>query len=279
MKAVKFAGLVLMVLSSASMASTVAWDVYTTNNTTIAAGATTSITIRASVKVLPDNTADNQGLGSFKFNLACWKPGSVGTTLVQLPAAAPAWAPVYSVDTPDPENPGKLGSNKTITTAGVDGGLGMDVLASTGTVDTAKMWVQDVGASMSTYWQEGQAGPLRWDADNTMAVGKAVWGLGLDSQKSRLMASTSKPFDVVTWKISVTTAGTGTWAPGTYTVQLVAGDVSVLTAGLDLNTFQPGSVITPAVATGDTLTFTVLPEPTTLLLLAGAGLFYRRRHA
>jgi len=277
MRAIKLAGTMLLVLGTVAMAGTngtVAWDLYTTNNTTIALGATTSITWKAAVTA----AGNNQGLASFLFDLSVWNPANTDT--VKVPAVAATWSPAYSVVTPDPNSPGtRLGTNKTLITAGDSGGPGMDTLASAGTPNPAEWFIAGIGSSYTLGWAAGQSGPLRWDADNEMVTGKVVWGVGLASRTGQLLNSGKTVFDIIQGKINITPA----WAAGTYTVKLVPQGTLVLLAGLDLNTFQDGSVsaeLAAADVAGDTLTFVITPEPTSMLLLAaGATMLYRRRRS
>jgi len=76
-------------------------------------------------------------------------------------------------------------------------------------------------------------------------------------------------------------------APGLYTIELAPQEQKLLLAGVELDDDGNGGVVTsdnvlfsvdPLDVAGDDLVIEILvPEPTSLLLIAGAGLLLRRR--
>lgn len=299
MKAVKFAGLILLVAGSVAAAGpmgTVTWNIAPTAAVTpIPAGTSKTITWVASVVA----AGANQGLASFSYDMAVWAPGQIPFEAGQFPVAfqpaASTWATCYGVQSPVDGT--RLGTKKrVIDSAAAAGGPGMYAgagLTTTGNITPGYYYIAAAGTGYSLAWASSGDGPLRAvdsgevdeNGDPIMVVAGAVTaGIGRVDQASRLLSNGSS-FAITYGSIPVTNAASGVWAPGVYTVTLRPNDTFVLNAGIDLNTFQDGTIVTQLAAADvngggyASFTFTILPEPTTLLLLAGAGLLYRRRHA
>jgi len=217
-------------------------------------------------------TGDNQGLGGFNFDIGIY-PTATPTSGNEVPmplfaAAGVDWAAVYKA-------PGS-GSVGTVKDEAGAGGPGMGVLPSLGNPAAAVAYTAQIGAAhldwkarlYATYTGGGTR--KKWQGDDT-------WGVGLESRKAVLLQDSVGTYDLWTGVIDLTGVPLGT-----YTVKLMPSGGSVLQAGLDLNTDQVGST-TFKLAAGDltaaAFDFVIIPEPATLLLIAGAGLLIRRRRA
>ena len=217
-------------------------------------------------------TGNNQGLGGAMVSMGVkeasapfgvWAP-------VEQPADGLALAPVY-------KSPGTL-VNGTAADSATAGGLGASPGAGKGWPVPGVFYVDQMGM-----------GYLDWSARRYKTtnpkgwVGNQQWGMGLESRKASLLAKgIDGTYDLVNGTIDITSL-----APGTYNSMIVLKDQDgkavttskVLAPGLDLNTDWPAvDFLDATVAQGDVFSFTILvPEPATLLLLAGAGLLAARR--
>lgn len=108
-------------------------------------------------------------------------------------------------------------------------------------------------------------------------------GIGLLSSKATLLADPTSDYDVVTNSFSVAALGL---VPGTYSVRLVPDYASVLNLykGTTTNLVRydvdrSAALVEATLGASQQFSFVVVPEPTTLMLLAGAAAFLRRRRA
>ena len=196
------------------------------------------------------------------------------------------WAPVDQ----DPGNlslsavykaPGAAVNGTVADNAGA-GGLGAGAGASKGYPAIGVFYVDQMGM-----------GYLDWTARRYKTtipkgwVGNQQWGMGLDSRKAAILRDgAAGTYDLAEGFIEITSL-----PPGTYQSVIVLKDQNnravttskVLDAGQDLNQDWPAVDMTEITGdnlrAGDTFSFTIVPEPATLLLLAGAGLLARRRRA
>lgn len=284
-RAVLFAGLAVMLVASAVTAtpSQVTWnarasavnsegDVNLTaiDNSNLADPV--YLTWTTSVGV----TGDNQGLAGAVVSMGIksvatddWAPYTQASDFLSFPSVYIAPGAMAG---PFP----KVGR---INNVADDGGPGGFTGSSKGTSDPAKLFVSQMMATPGSLdWVARRyrttPPPARW-------VGDKVWGVGLDSRKTTLLAfGNSGTYDFIEGIIDLTG-----WAPGTYHAEFLLSEMgaTVLATGIDLNTDQV-SVPVDQVAgenlrAGDVFEFTIVPEPATLLLLGAAGLLYRRRRA
>jgi len=248
MKAIKLAGLVGMLLASGAMASNVAFTLMSPQD-----GAILNPLDPISWSTKVDVTGgDSQGLAAYVADLEMVGPGATTLNLATFSLA-------YDV---------RVGSGPVeVTEVAALGGAGMYGVTSQGNNATPNKLV-GFGAGY---------GPWSDPWNPTTKKGKQAWGVGLASRKSVMLLNHDGTDDYL--------LNEGTFlAPteiGLYTVTLTPGRPNVLKAGLDFNAVQAGEFVAQADQyTGDSFTFTVIPEPVTMLLIAsGAGLLLRRRRA
>lgn len=282
MKAIKLAGLVALLVAPMAMATdgNVVWSVRLstdTNGNTLAPAnvpqSTTSLYATISVAV----TGDNQGLYSSVMDVSL-KDMTAGTIVPWvIPTANVIWKPVYVA--PGGPQTG-VGINQT---AGA-GGPGMNANSSVGTFATDKAYLTQLGVFYPSQWSGRHAtedtdpetleplGTYTWSGDQ-------VWGVGLSSRKAALLKTGQTIYDVERIRIQLNQAG---WVTGhSYQVELRLASAAVLNSGIDLEQVDPiiASISTAVVPTANNANFYWVPEPATLVLLAAAGLLYRRRRA
>jgi len=283
MKAIGFAGLVaLLVASSVMGANTVTWSA----RAVAFDGDGNPIDMNAPINpadyptgvwlqwdVYCDVTGDNQGLFGAVVSM-----GVINT-------ATGAWAPVVQ----DSENlsqpkvykaPGTAVNGSVADVAGA-GGPGAGRGAAKGWPETAVFYIDQMGM-----------GYLEWNARRYKTtipkgwVGDQQWGVGMASRKADLLKDgVDGYYDLAEGFIDISSLPNGTYKSKFDMPNITS---SVIDLGTDLNTDQPALPATPVtrfgtngnwLLEGDYFQFTIVPEPATLLLLAGAALLYRRRRA
>lgn len=293
MKAIGFAGLVALLLATSVMGSTVTWNAraeamdYNGNPIDLSQpidpaalppiddgmGGTMPNGVYLIWTVSCVVTGDNQGLGGAVV--------SMGVKNV----ATDAWAPVVQdaggLSHPAIYKAPGTGANGSVADDASAGGVGAGKGASVGSADPAQLYVAQMGM-----------GYLNWSARRYKIsplpkawVGAQQWGVGLDSRKTNILAAgVDGLYDLVTGSIDITTLPVGTYK-STFPLEVMTS--SVINSGINLNSDQEALDMTAmavgsvdnALLAGDFFEFTIVPEPATLLLLAGAGLLYRRRSA
>ena len=281
MKAIKFAGVILALSAVSAMATdgVVTWSVGFNKANDLELGMplyeTTGMNIGFFVNVAV--TGDNQGLANFLNDISITKvsgpvPGDplVGGYINNWPTNT--WG-TPQVNTRGFKSPA-TSTKGTIEKGGLFGGPGLNVLPSLGTKDTPG-YIADVGA-----------GILDWDPLRLVSgyygdtwEGTHQWGVGLASRKSALLVNPDADY-MANFAYFPVADFVATNGQGVYRIDVNGRGAAVLSSGLDLN--QPASgvltTLTDASIVDGSAFFAVgVPEPTTLLLLAGAGAFIRRR--
>lgn len=206
---------------------------------------------------------DNQGLCSYVLDMGIrdltsgtWAPyifnydGSDGSR---------SWIPAYkSIKT----------NGGTVKDPGDWGGPGLNAMATLGSGNSNVAYIAQFGAAMLGY--------SPYVKTKNGYAGDQTWGVGLDSRKSVLLIDPQGTYDLAQGYIDLTG-----WAPGTYRLELIAVHAWVIQAGLDLNSAVDNVVyeVPSANLAGGAFEFTIVPEPATLVLLAGAAMLVRRRRA
>jgi hypothetical protein len=272
MKAIKLAGVILALSAVSVMASdgVVTWNVSMTAPGTGVGGvpqvAATDSYIEFFVNV--GVTGNNKGLASFQNDMRIRKV-STDTNVNGNPSLT--WGNYYK-NSKGFKSPA-TGVRGVVTDGGMVGGPGLDVLPSLG-IANATGFIDDIGTGILD-WD-----PLRLNAKGSAWEGKHQWGVGLDSRKAELLVDPAGDYMVNYgyWNVANFLAANG---EGLYKIEILPVGASVLSAEADLTV--PGSGVTTTLAGGDivgeSFVFQVgdVPEPATLLLLAGAGAFIRRR--
>lgn len=249
MKAMKVFGLAVALTAGTAMGATVNYNVTSTMaGQTIAAGTPVDWTLS-----LVTSEGDNQGVAVFVADLLFIGPGG---SLVNKTLDVAEW--VYSFNY---LNKGPA----TFADTGRLGGAGMGGIQSTGN-NAMPGKLEGFGAGYAVPWD-----PVRWTGK--AYTGNMVWGVGMESRKSVLLWDPSGNYDMAAGVLD-----TSDLPDGLYTVKVVPGNTNILQAGLNLDEPLSGNFASPATGVGSEFTF-YIPEPTTLLLLAGAGLLIRRRMA
>ncbi|MGB9624931.1 MAG: PEP-CTERM sorting domain-containing protein [Phycisphaerae bacterium] len=211
-------------------------------------------------------TGNNQGLAGamvgwgIQDSSGNWAPFEQDPANLQL-------APVY-------KSPG-VGVNGTVADNATAGGLGAGPGAGKGWPVAGIFYVDQMGMGYLD-WQGRRYKttiPKGW-------IGNQQWGMGLDSRKAAILRDgVDGTYDLTEGIVEITAV-----PPGTYHSAFDPLDKNitskVLNVGQDLNQDLPAvDFIDVPIVRGDTFSFTIVPEPATLLLLAGAGLLARRRRA
>lgn len=281
MKAIKLAGLVALLLASSVMANqvvvsarAVAFD-YLGNDVDLSMPIDPADPAHGGGVLLMwtsyvDVSGANQGLAGLVASMGVAKDG----------AGAGVWAPVQQLDDTGSlyypavyKAPG-TGANGSIADVAGAGGPGMGKGASRGYPAAGQFYVGQFGA-----------GYLDWSARRYKTsplpkawVGDQQWGVGMAARKTNLLAAGAEgTFDVLEGIVDITALPAGTYSAK---YDLATMSSKVIAQGVNLNIDQPSvPLIEVAPVQGDVFGFTIVPEPATLLLLAGAGLLYRRRRA
>ena len=176
-------------------------------------------------------------------------------------------APVYKA--PGTAVNGTVGDNATA------GGLGAGPGASKGWPVAGVFYVDQMGM-----------GYLDWSGRRYKTtvpkgwIGNQQWGMGLDSRKAAILRDgVDGTYDLTEGVVELTHVPNGTYHSAFDPLDKNIKS-RVLNVGQDLNQDLPAvDFIDVPIVRGDTFSFTIVPEPATLLLLAGAGLLARRRRA
>ena len=302
MKMVKFAGIISLLAVSAAMATD---GVITINVGAYAGGAsilpnTGTAPVQAKWAVDVVVTGDNMGLGSFQFALGVYPKGKErmsGWEVAQVGfVGAEQDLPVITTNTVTgrqwtrnvykSEQAGSVASKSRIVDDATNGGPGLDVFAKSGYPVAGVAYLDQVGGAYLNTNEE-----IYW-ASVGIYTGTTKWGVGRDEKKGDLLRlGSAGKYYILNGVFDVRT-----WAPGTYELCALippgqTSGMSVINAGSDLNYDPDDPPLDPLPMPKTDLTsvpgamqmgqweFIVTPEPATLLLLAGAGLLYRRRNA
>lgn len=273
-RAIRYAGCAVIVLLSAPLAiatdANVEWSlrgVATNSNGTITypllgiPPGDTWLNWTLSVRV----TGDNMGLSGYVLELGI-RSLSGGYWAPYYPAVAGdpdsiSWCPVYK---------SARMSGGTIKDSGDAGGPGLDALPGLGIVHRYdEAYISEMAAALLEFtpYVKTKNG---WS-------GAQTWGVGLDSRKSTLLMNPDGTYDIEQGYIDMTG-----WAPGYYRVELIVREADVIKSGLSLNSGEPqsGIIYQVPLANQTVRSFEFspnIPEPATLLLVAGGALLYRRR--
>lgn len=260
MKAVKIAGLISVLVAANAMAYTTAtWTV--TGPTSVTPG--TPVPWAASVALTagpsgggstPETNVDaSQGMANYQITIEV-RDSSGSLVDIFLPQA----------NFTQSFNVGGLGPAE-IRKVNVDGGPGYEGPSSAGTV-SSKGKIAGISAGYGLPWQ----------------YPRFTRGIGLPGFENVLMGKPAGTPYVINDGIIPTAA----LAQGTYTVKLIVDSTWVLktykgttTTVLNWDTTLTALPSQSAVRVHSQFTFQIVPEPATMLLLAGAGLFLRRRTA
>lgn len=285
MKALKLAGLVLVLASSSALATDgqVFWNVSAAvsdamgnpldpaaiPDPVLAPGSVLAWSIGVNV------TGDNQGLGGFVLNMGVWNtagdviaPNEIGGGTSTMDDGAGNMVGVFKA-------PGNTLSHGNINDLASAGGPGMNYGFSTGTAAAGKAYLAQLGAGYLD-WIARYYGTYTGGGTRKKWQGNQTWGVGMASETAKLLWNPDGGYQLFASAIDLTG-----WAPGTYQIALFPVSAAVLKSGINLNTDQSGvtEAIPLANITGGTFDFIITPEPATLILLAAAGMLYRRRHA
>lgn len=256
MKAVKIAGLISLLVAANAMAvaesSTVTWTIGTASPA-VMPGA--PVDWAASVAV----STTCMGLWSYQFTV---EVRDSANGLANVDFNGNVSAPVSSFKVGG-VGPATVRDNKAAGGPGFSGMSGSSIDGTFGTIGKL------------TGVASGMASPFNKT--------NHVWGVGLAGRKAALLANPEGAF--VLHNGNIPTAGL---VAGTYTVKLIpeAGATLKITKGTtttvlnyDTGTFTSMPSTDTVTNVGSMFTFVVVPEPATMVLLAAAGLFIRRRHA
>lgn len=260
MKAVKIAGLISVLVAANAMAYTTAtWTI--TGPNTVAQGNALPWSAAVALTAGPSgggstpetNVDASQGMANYQITIEL-RTSSGALADIFLPQGN--FTPSFNV--------GGLGPAE-IRKVNVDGGPGYEGPSSAGTVST-KGKIAGISAGYGLPWQ----------------YPRFHRGIGLPGFEGSLMG---KPAGTP-YVINDGTIPTADLPLGTYTLKLIVDSTWVLktykgttTTVLNWDTTLTALPSQSAVRVGSQIVFEVVPEPATMLLLAGAGLLLRRRTA
>lgn len=250
MKAVKIAGLAVALMAATAAAQTTGMVNYNLTATASTNQEFAPLTIEWAMDVVV--TGNNQGLAQYVADLSLVRVDQGPAQSVPVALGLADFTKSFNVA-------GNAPSGATVTTGYLQGGPGMG-LGTAGNADTPGTLV-GFGAGFTPPWTY------------TPKASRYTPGVGLASATGMLHADAHGKFTLNNGVIEVPTG----LAAGVYRLVLTAGQTNVLNAGLNLLTNLDVGYATPADKAGDVFEFEIVPEPATLLLLAGAGLFIRRR--
>jgi hypothetical protein len=243
MSAAKLAGMVVLAVATVLSANEAQWTL--TGPLLVRQG--DPVAWQASVVV----TGSNQGLAGYAFNIvvgpspgpSAGPDGQWGTAddenvaSVQLSTAA--WVTSFHVQGTSSAGPG------SIKDAGSAGGPGMSVLPAAGNNLLKKGELLQVGT-----------GYLTWTPYSPPGQDGQMWGVGMDSRKSALLANPSGGYVLHSGTIP-----TADLAPGVYTAMLVPLKTRLLRSDLDLAQAQSGFLMMTGSGVGSSFSFTVGTGP------------------
>jgi len=195
------------------------------------------------------------------------------------------WAPVHQNDdnlylSPVYKAPGAA-ANGTVADNATAGGLGAGPGAAKGWAIPGNVFYIDQMGMGYLDWQGRRyktTTPKGW-------IGNQQWGMGLDSRKAAILRDgVDGTYDLAGGVIDITSLPLGIYRSMIVLKdqygQAITGS-KVINVGQDLNTDLPAIDMTTITGDnlreGDIFRFTIVPEPATLLLLAGTGLLAHRR--
>jgi hypothetical protein len=267
MKAIKLAGMLALAIAAVAMAQhgTVNWTVVDSG----AGGPYTAGDVVSWGAYVDLTTEGNKGLGVYVFDI------NIVNSSDALIANTPTSDFAKSFNAL-----GKAGTNarKAVQDSSI-GGLSMNGAYSTGALSPGK--VEGAGTGFGSPWK----------AKSLSSSGIMFTGVGHADRKVTYASNNAKGLlanGVSEFVMNNGTIPTTGLAPGLYTVKLIpdANAHNVLavtnTAGpIDYTTnFEASFQISASAVHGSSFVFEIVPEPTTLLLVAGGiGAFIRRRRA
>lgn len=258
MKAIKFAVVILALSAVSAMATdgVVTWSI-DMPKTLITPGVDTYFDFFVNVEV----TGNNQGLANFQNDIRIRKV-STDTNIVGHPTGwdwGNYWTPYKSPATD---------LHGVITSGALAGGPGLTTLPNLG-FQTVGGFIDDVGAGLLD-WDPVRKPLKSW-------IGTHQWGIGMASRKAELLVNPAGDYLVNYgyWDVASFIAANG---EGIYKIEVLPVSAAVLLAEKDLNVADSGVTAVADSVVGGSIIFQVgVPEPATLLLLASAGAFIRRR--
>ena len=209
-------------------------------------------------------TGNNQGLAGAMVSWGIQDASGNWAPFVQDPANL-YLAPVYKA-------PGTA-VNGTVADNATAGGLGAGPGAAKGWPEAHLFYIDEMGMGYLD-WQARRyktTTPKGW-------IGNQQWGMGLDSRKAAILRDgVDGTYDLTEGLVELTHVPNGTYHSAFDPLDKNIMS-RVLNVGQDLNPDLPAAGMTDVpIVRGDTFSFTIVPEPATLLLLAGAGLLAHRR--
>jgi hypothetical protein len=255
MKAVKIAGLISVLVAANAMAYTTAtWTVAGPASVVENAPVPWAASVALTAGPLGGGSSDaSQGMANYAITIELRNSSGA---LVPIALSPANFTQSFKV--------GGLGP-ADVKAINTDGGPGYEGPSSAGTVSTPGK-IAGMSAGYGLPWK----------------YPRYTRGIGLPGSEGVLMgAAAGTPYVINDGVIDTTGL-----AQGTYTVKLVVDSTFVLktykgttTTVLNWDTTLTSLPSESAVKVGSLFTFEIVPEPATMLLLAGAGLFLRRRTA
>lgn len=262
MKAIKFAVVILALSAVSAMATdgVVTWSI-DMPSTSIDPGVDTYFDFFINVEV----TGNNQGLAFFQNDIRIRKV-STDTNIVGHPTSF-GWS--YWMGGAY-KSPSSVLQGSVVDSAAA-GGPGLGTKVKTLGYQNAPGFIDDVGAGILD-WNPVRLDGKAWTGDHQ-------WGIGMASRKANLLVNPAGEFLVNYGYWTMASWLASNPLPGDYRIEVLPVTASVLLAEKDLNVPDTGVMAVADSVVGASMVFTIIPEPATLLLLAGAGAFIRRRRA